>query len=164
MDVVALLFSLQGRIARASYWLGVCVSMALSALQYFISPPFGEVHDLTLALIAFAISLLNLWICICLMVKRYHDRGKSGWWFFFALIPIVGWIWSFIELGLLRGDEGSNDYGPDPVLGSNVAGDIATMRQQAAASGGAANPGAAAMMPRPRSPYTDGRPVFGKRV
>jgi uncharacterized membrane protein YhaH (DUF805 family) len=169
MDVFALLFRLQGRIGRAQYWLGICVSLALSALGYFINPPFAEFQDLTIALIAFAISLINLWICICIMAKRYHDRGKSAWWILFALIPIIGWIWSFIELGLLRGDEASNDYGADPTHSFNVAGDIETMRQQAghkppASAGVATNRAAAAMMRRPRSPYTDGRPVFGKRV
>jgi uncharacterized membrane protein YhaH (DUF805 family) len=34
MDVFALLFSLQGRIGRATYWLCVCVMLALSLLQF----------------------------------------------------------------------------------------------------------------------------------
>jgi hypothetical protein len=124
------------------------------AAAVFINPPFAEIQDLTLALIAFAIALLNLWISICIMAKRYHHRGKSAWWILIALIPIIGWIWSFIELGLLRGDEGSNDNGPDPSHSSNIANDIETMRNQTvtAASAGAGMPVAAAM-PRRRSPY-----------
>jgi uncharacterized membrane protein YhaH (DUF805 family) len=163
MDVFALFFSLQGRISRAKYWLGVCVTIPLVLLQFFIDPPFAKVHDLTPTLVALAIAVLNLWISVCVAGKRYHDRGKSAWWFLIVFIPIVGAIWQFIELGLLRGDEGSNDYGPDPLNGSNVAGDIETMRQQAAASVGATQPVAAAM-PRRRAPYNDGRAVFGKRI
>ena len=168
MDVFALLFSLQGRIGRAAYWLGVCVTIPLALLQFFIDPPFAEAHDLTRTLISLAIAVLNLWISICIVGKRYHDRGKSAWWFLIVLIPIVGAIWQFIELGLLRGDEGSNDYGPDPAHSFNVAGDIDAMRHQAsdmsATLDAAATPAAAAVTPRQRDPYNDGRPVFGKRV
>jgi uncharacterized membrane protein YhaH (DUF805 family) len=164
MDIFALLFSLQGRIGRAKYWLGICVSLGLSMLEFLVNSPFEKTHDLTPALIGLAIALLNLWICICIMAKRYHDRGKSAWWILVAFIPIVGWIWSFIELGLLHGDEGSNDYGPDPTRSFDVADDIDAMRQQAAASIGVAAPATAAAVPQRRAPYNDGRPVFGKRV
>lgn len=162
MDFFALLFGLQGRIGRANYWLGACVTIPLALLQFFVDPPFAEVHDLTRTLIALAIAVLNLWISVCIAGKRYHDRGKSAWWFLIVFIPIVGAIWQIIELGLLRGDEGSNDYGPDPAHSFNVTGDIETMRQQAGV--GATQPVPAALMSRRRSPYSDGRPVFGKRI
>jgi hypothetical protein len=46
-------------------------------------------------------------------VKRYHDRGKSGAWFLICLIPYIGAIWQFVELGFLRGEAGTNKYDGD---------------------------------------------------
>ncbi len=41
---------------------------------------------------------LPLWAT---QVRRWHDRGKSGLWCFLSLVPVIGGIWSFIELGFL---------------------------------------------------------------
>ncbi|MGG7036757.1 MAG: DUF805 domain-containing protein, partial [Flavobacterium sp.] len=46
-------------------------------------------------------------------VRRLHDVGKSGWFFFIVLIPIVGPIWLLILL-FTAGDQGENKYGSDP--------------------------------------------------
>lgn len=39
-------------------------------------------------LVGLALLLPSLGLC----VRRLHDIGKSGWWIFISLIPIVGWI------------------------------------------------------------------------
>ena len=57
---------------------------------------------------------LFYWIGLAAEVKRWHDCGKSGWWFFIIIIPILGPIWKLIELGFFRGTEGWNEYGSDP--------------------------------------------------
>ena len=43
--------------------------------------------------------------------KRWHDRGKSGWWSLIAFVPIIGGLWLLIELGFLGPDEYVNEYG-----------------------------------------------------
>lgn len=43
---------------------------------------------------------------LALIVRRFHDVGKSGWFFF---VPIYSLI-----LILTEGDKGENEYGPDP--------------------------------------------------
>lgn len=49
-------------------------------------------------------SLLVGWMNCAVWAKRWHDRGKSGWWTLIALIPFgIGWIWAMIELGFLEG-------------------------------------------------------------
>jgi uncharacterized membrane protein YhaH (DUF805 family) len=48
------------------------------------------------------------------MAKRCHDRGKSGWMSLIALIPLAGAIWALVDLGILAGQLGPNEYGPDP--------------------------------------------------
>lgn len=54
------------------------------------------------------------WISVVTGIKRCHDRGQSGWYILIALIPIAGWIWYIVNLGILKGDPGANKYGPSP--------------------------------------------------
>ena len=54
---------------------------------------------------------------VCLYGKRFHDRGKSAWWVLISLVPILGFIWILIDLGILKGTEGENRFGPDPLGG-----------------------------------------------
>ena len=50
---------------------------------------------------------------IAVLVRRLHDVNKSGWFYFVALIPLVGGIWLLVML-FTEGDQGENDYGSDP--------------------------------------------------
>lgn len=61
------------------------------------------------------VNLLLVWPALAISVKRWHDRGKSGWWVLLNLVPVVGWLWALIENGFLRGTDGPNRYGPDPL-------------------------------------------------
>jgi uncharacterized membrane protein YhaH (DUF805 family) len=169
MDMLAVLFSFGGRIGRGQYWLGYFVQLALVALSWMCLLTGQQNENILLLVIPIIIAPIVLWMALATMTKRYHDRDKSAWWILIAFIPIVGPIWQLIELGLLRGTDGANDYGPDPCHSFDVTGDVETLRQQAgyqpgASAGAIAKPVGAASAPRSRSPYTDGRPVFGKRV
>jgi uncharacterized membrane protein YhaH (DUF805 family) len=171
MNILSLMFSFSGRIGRAQFWLGYGIQIAMLVFGY-ICLLYGEQYQNILALAASLLVFLpSIWVGLAIMAKRYHDRDKSAWWILICLIPIIGGIWQLVELGCLRGTDGSNDYGPDPCHSFNVAGDIEALRSQAGhrntVSAGAdarPGPGAAALAPQMRSPYTDGRPVFGKRV
>lgn len=69
-------------------------------------------------MLAFIIPHLAVWN------RRMHDVGKSGWFWLFGLLPIIGWI--VILTYLLRsGDEGPNKYG-DPDNGPYTPNDIRT--------------------------------------
>lgn len=162
MNLLSLLFSLQGRIGRGQYWLGYLVLLAVAVVSWLaLFAGLGN-ENIPLLLVPIALLPFSLWIAICVMGKRYHDRGKSAWWILICLIPVVGGIWQFIELGLLRGDDGTNDYGPDPAFSFNVAGDIEALRKHAGY--GAANVVARTATPQPPARHANGRPVFGKRV
>jgi len=55
-----------------------------------------------------------LWARIALIVKRWHDRDKSGWMYLVLLIPLIGPLWTIIECGFVDGTQGTNRYGPSP--------------------------------------------------
>lgn len=59
--------------------------------------------------------VLQTWASLAIAVKRAHDRGRSGWFVLVGLIPIVGGLWLLVELGFLKGTDGDNAYGPDPL-------------------------------------------------
>lgn len=107
-----ILFSFEGRINRAKYWgyslligLGVAVVAAVGASLA------GQTGLWTAYLIAL---LLAIWPGLALGIKRCHDRNKSGWFMILSLIPILN-IWYLIEIGFLKGTDGPNDYGEDPL-------------------------------------------------
>jgi uncharacterized membrane protein YhaH (DUF805 family) len=118
-----LFFSMKGRIGRGKFWLGVLgiiigsmvIGVVLGMLGLFnIDPATGEPGSGFWLGYTILMALL-IWPSICIYAKRFHDRDKSGWWMLIGLVPIIGSIWLLIECGLLRGTEGPNKYGPDPV-------------------------------------------------
>lgn len=134
MDFKNLLLSFEGRINRQPFWIGLIVLMIVQWIAYFIlmmmfgaSMPATDPnmtpeqaaaaaqHAMSGMIVPLIIMLLLFfWPTFAIYAKRWHDRNKSGWWSLLGLIPIVG-IWVIIECGFLRGTEGPNNYGPDPL-------------------------------------------------
>lgn len=120
-----LLFSFQGRINRARFWLihvGMWVVMAvafgvlvggaaLSGDPEAAMRSAGTVPGLILAVVY----VVMVWIGLAAGVKRWHDRNKSGWWILIGLVPVIGGLWYLIECGFLPGTPGPNTYGDDPL-------------------------------------------------
>ena len=51
---------------------------------------------------------------ISAIVRRLHDTNRSGWWYWIALVPIVGPI-LLIVWAATKGTDGENNYGSDPL-------------------------------------------------
>jgi uncharacterized membrane protein YhaH (DUF805 family) len=108
-----LLFSLQGRIGRGTWWSwGVGAMLGLSIYFTVLLRVAGATPSIAEGLV----NLLLVWPLVALSAKRWHDRGKSAWWVLVALIPGIGWLWLLIENGMLRGEAGPNRYGDAPAL------------------------------------------------
>ncbi len=58
--------------------------------------------------------LVTLLPNISVMVRRLHDTGRSGGWWFIGLIPMIGLI-VLIIFTASKGTDGDNAYGPDPL-------------------------------------------------
>jgi len=120
-----LLFSFQGRVNRAKFWLValgiVVVEVILFAAILGGAAMSGDPEQIAAAIgplagvVIFAFVVIATWISIAVAVKRYHDRNKSGWWVLIVLVPVIGGLWYLIECGFLRGTPGPNTYGPDPL-------------------------------------------------
>jgi uncharacterized membrane protein YhaH (DUF805 family) len=122
-----------GRINRQNWWLGLLVlSVAYWIFANIIglivggrivaglnpgNPQFlGQAIGALVAPLV-VLTAVFLWPTLAICAKRWHDREKSGWWTLIMLIPVVGLIWIAVELGFLRGTEGPNQYGADPLAG-----------------------------------------------
>jgi len=121
-------FSFEGRISRSTYWLwyflpvlvlSIIVSFvdAITGTFFFIAP------EVPLGIINTVVSIFLLWPMIAAGAKRLHDRNQSGWYQLIYLVPIVNLIWWFIFLGCLKGTDGANRFGPDPLATSDWAPD-----------------------------------------
>lgn len=115
MDFVYLFTSFEGRIGRKSFWMGVLVLIGVGFVSGLLDAMLGTVNENGWGVIGIVAGLATIYPATALYAKRWHDRGKSGWWTLIGLIPIIGGLWMLIELGFLKGTYGSNQYGPDPV-------------------------------------------------
>ena len=100
----------EGRINRAKFWLYSLLLTPIWLIGLMIdlstTGEFGGFYWMGV--------LICLWPTLALNVKRCHDRDKSGWFYLVAFIPIVN-LWYLVEVGFLKGAEGDNRYGPNPL-------------------------------------------------
>ena len=127
--------SFNGRIPRKTFWLALIVMVVITWILEIIlfsifgvsmmsmdpnATPEAQAAAAEQAMSGMAIPLvililLTIWPSLAIYAKRWHDRDKSGWWTLIGLVPIIGGLWMLIELGFLRGTEGPNRFGPDPI-------------------------------------------------
>ena len=110
MDLQYILFEFEGRINRGSFWLGTVIVWGVLLVAGLIFA-----RNSSLLFIYGIVVFLSLWPAVAISIKRWHDRNKSGWWLFIALVPVIGTIWALVETGFLPGTPGRNRYGPDPL-------------------------------------------------
>ena len=85
--------TLQGRATRSEFWwfhLFYILSSLIIALivSYLIEIGFKDI-----ALILGVVMVLSIFIpAISVSVRRLHDIGKSGYWYFISFIPYIGGI------------------------------------------------------------------------
>ncbi|WP_028025212.1 DUF805 domain-containing protein [Enterovibrio calviensis] len=103
------LFSFQGRMRRRDYWL-----YSLPVLVMVLPTLFYQGGNVLLDALSIAISMFAIYASIALNIKRLKDRNKSPWWLVVTFIPLVGPIFALVELGILDGTPGPNQFGPDP--------------------------------------------------
>jgi uncharacterized membrane protein YhaH (DUF805 family) len=108
-----LFLSGQGRVDRTHYW--ICVILLLIGLLIFraLDQAIGTYsYEHRVGLLSGLYSLAAIYPSIMLYTKRWHDRGKSGWWTLIMLVPVIGPLWFFVEQGFLSGTYGQNQFGP----------------------------------------------------
>lgn len=110
-------FEFSGRSTRREYWsfqigfyvlLFGAIVLDIAVLGYFNSRRGTGVGPLMLFVIFF-----HLIPNFSVLIRRLHDAGKSGWWYFVSVIPLIGSFW-LLYLTFKGPDDNSDDFGPDP--------------------------------------------------
>ena len=107
--------SLEGRIGRKSFWMGLIPIIVITIVTVAIDLKLGTMSEYGFGVVSGIAAWVLLYPAIMLYAKRWHDRNKSGWWTLINFVPIIGGLWLLIELGFLRGTDGPNRFGPDPL-------------------------------------------------
>jgi len=125
-----LFLSSNGRLSRTPFLIAAGVLIGVAVLYEAIAG--YTLHWLTGWLVYPAL----LFSGACVLSKRLHDRGRSGWWALLILVAVVAvWpqpehfldflfslvlIWAIVELGVMGGEQGANRYGANPLKAVSV--------------------------------------------
>lgn len=112
LDVLKKYAVFSGRARRKEYWMYTLFNvLILAALLAIGFAALGE-NGVWLYLVYLLAVIVPT---LAVTVRRLHDTGKSGWWYFINFIPLVG---PFILLAFTCsvGTPAANEYGPDPKL------------------------------------------------
>ena len=143
MDFSTLYLSTEGRIGRQTFWIGHIVLAVIGiVLALLTASLFGQMSFMTRLI---SLIYIVAYPAYAVSAKRFQDRNKSGslgailiglsvfsalldlfgltgnpiapnmFGILLSLITLAVAIWYLIELGILRGTVGDNQYGPDPV-------------------------------------------------
>ena len=124
VDWSELFFSASGRAPRGPSLLAATILLIIGAL-YEVVP--STLHWLT----GWVVYPALFYCGACVLSKRLHDRGRSGWWAalilfaivavwpqpagFFDFLFVVVLIWAGVELGAMQSEGGANRYGANPL-------------------------------------------------
>jgi len=129
LDAMLRYFELSGRTTRTQYWVFQLVMVLLMAgavvadVMFLEAPP----AEGRLGFFAMFAVIVHTAPGITVTVRRLHDSGRSGWWYWIQLIPILGSIWLLV-LMCLGPNERAFRYGDDP---RDVAGRTTPMTRSA---------------------------------
>ena len=104
-----------GRARRKEYWMFFLFNMIFAFCAAIIDNILGLKfnQDTPYGFLYLVYGLFTFLPGLAVLVRRLHDVGKSGWWYFIAFIPILGAIWLLVLLAT-DSNPGSNEYGANP--------------------------------------------------
>ncbi len=142
MPLTRLLFSFQGRIGRQTYWIWNCCYYAM-IIGFVVGA--NQLFPGIASFILPVFLLLVLIPDLAITAKRWHDRDKNSWWLLLNIPLVIGRMsvpvganamtanepllyetiisaaalicgcWILIECGFMKGTNGDNRFGKDPV-------------------------------------------------
>ncbi|MBX9784009.1 MAG: DUF805 domain-containing protein [Chitinophagaceae bacterium] len=90
-----------GRARRAEYWYYVLFNCILAILVFILISYLSYLPDAFFSGVIFVVVIAGMALIVptlAVIVRRLHDINKSGWYYFFRFIPLVGPILMLIGL------------------------------------------------------------------
>jgi uncharacterized membrane protein YhaH (DUF805 family) len=113
--------SFGGRARRSEYWyftlfhlLAILLANVVSYLAMLAIPALGFI---LYSIVIFGTLLPHL----AVSVRRLHDVNRTGWWYLFGFVPLLGAIVLLVWF-CTDGTRGPNRFGADPKATVSVAG------------------------------------------
>ncbi|NDP22175.1 MAG: DUF805 domain-containing protein [Paludibacter sp.] len=104
----------EGRARRSEYWYFALFNFIFMIVAVILDNVLGTtIEPLPYGVFYFFYILVVFIPSISVLVRRLHDVGKSGWFYFILLIPLVGLIWLLV-LMFTDSAPGENEYGANP--------------------------------------------------
>jgi len=101
-----------GRARRMEFWMFALINFVVSILLELIDRlVIGTANDIGLLSAIYGLAVILPAVSVC--VRRLHDIGKSGWWYWILFLPIIGLI-VLLVFTCRNSQPGENRYGPNP--------------------------------------------------
>ncbi len=91
-------FNFSGRATRGEFWWFFLFFLIVSVGAVFVDKERGPI-----------LTLVFILPYITVLVRRLHDVGRSGWWYWIGLVPIIGPL--LLLWWAVQPSDGDNDYG-----------------------------------------------------
>ncbi|MEW4218440.1 DUF805 domain-containing protein [Rossellomorea marisflavi] len=106
-----------GRARREEYWMFTLFSIIFGFVFYSVILISLIIESMGLGV--FGILLAGIYYLaifipsLAVTVRRLHDMGRSGWWYFISFVPFAGGI-ILIVFCCLDSENGNNQWGSNP--------------------------------------------------
>ena len=101
----------KGRASRSEMWWFFTFYMIVNLIVYSCLPLISNpiiVLILSVGSLVFSLVVLLAWVAVG--IRRLHDLDRSGHWYWFYLLPVVGHVLLFVWF-CTKGTEGANRFG-----------------------------------------------------
>ena len=121
IDWFEIFFSSSGRVGAVRFTIAALLLLLLLGV-------YDSTVKSALAWLSFVVYVPLLFSGACVLSKRLHDRGRSGWWSavillavamvwpgpegFLDFVAVLVLVWAVIDLCIMPGERGNNRYGP----------------------------------------------------
>jgi uncharacterized membrane protein YhaH (DUF805 family) len=107
----------EGRARRKEFWgfvlFDFIIGFVLNILGVDILGDEDNILVIMFLILYCLFALASVLPYLAVTIRRLHDIGKSGWYWFIGFIPILGWILLLVWM-CTDGDPDENTYGPSP--------------------------------------------------
>lgn len=107
-DVLKKYATFSGRARRQEFWMFILFNFIVAMVLLGIDVAIGANGILYIVYV-----LATILPTLAVTVRRLHDLGKSGGWYFISFVPLIGGIWLLV-LTATEGQREPNQYGPSP--------------------------------------------------